>query len=250
MRLRGVAAWNTARDHDAAGFTPDSGKWDVDFLSLLTLANQRRLLENSTQVVLAAGTLALRPGDSGGVFLLQRGLVRSYWTVPDGRETTIAFIYPGNLLGATYMVPRTAMPKVPGSVAAQLVVDSTLTCLDLGTVQRLMAREIEVVVAIATCLGARVRYDARRLAVGFLGSLRERLAFDLLERASRTQLSLGRLEAIATHQELADSIGSSREVVSRALKALRAERIIETAPGVTRVLDPMRLAIVVRAFVM
>jgi CRP-like cAMP-binding protein len=85
--------------------------------------------------------------------------------------------------------------------------------------------------------------------VGCLGNIPERLAIDLLERATRTQRSQGRLEARATHQDLADSIGSSREVVSRTLKALRADKIVETAPGLTRILDPVRLATTVSAYV-
>lgn len=84
--------------------------------------------------------------------------------------------------------------------------------------------------------------------MGYLGNIPERLAFDLLERATVTQLSLGRLEARATHQDLADSIGSSREVVSRTLKELLAAGIVETAPGLTRVLDPVRLADIVRTY--
>lgn len=83
-----------------------------------------------------------------------------------------------------------------------------------------------------------------------LGTIPERLAFDLLERASRSQLSLGRLDAKGTQQDLADSFGSSREVVSRALKELRAAGIVETAPGLTRVLDSIRLADIVRTFVL
>jgi hypothetical protein len=38
-------------------------------------------------------------------------------------------------------------------------------------------------------------------------------------------------------------------VVSRALRDLRVARIVETAPGVIRVIDPIRLAAIVRAFV-
>ena len=84
--------------------------------------------------------------------------------------------------------------------------------------------------------------------MGSLGNISERLAFDLLERASRSRLYLGRLDARATHQDLADSIGSSREVVGRALKELRAAGIVETTPGLTRVLDPIRLANIVRTY--
>ncbi|HZK75065.1 MAG TPA: helix-turn-helix domain-containing protein [Clostridia bacterium] len=87
------------------------------------------------------------------------------------------------------------------------------------------------------------------IAVRSLGNISERLAFDLLERACRSQLAVGRLEARATHQDLAGSIGSSREVVSRALKGLRDDGIVETAPGMTRVLDSVRLAQIVRTLV-
>jgi hypothetical protein len=38
-------------------------------------------------------------------------------------------------------------------------------------------------------------------------------------------------------------------VMSRALRDLRAEGIVETAPGLIRVLDPERLAAIVRTFV-
>jgi CRP-like cAMP-binding protein len=59
---------------------------------------------------------------------------------------------------------------------------------------------------------------------------------------------MGRLDAEVTQVDLADSIGSSREVVSRALKGFRASRIIKTDPGVIHVVDPVRLAYTVRAF--
>ncbi len=103
--------------------------------------------------------------------------------------------------------------------------------------------------SIATQLAARVRSDFRLIAVRSLGNIRERLAFDILERACRSQLNTGRLDVRATQTHLADSIGSSREVVSRALKSLSVAGIIETAPGLVRVVDPVRLSAMVRTFV-
>jgi CRP/FNR family transcriptional regulator len=248
LKALSLAARTAELDAEAARHAFAVGHFD--FLSLLTTTNQRSLLEHSRQVEYPAGFVAVTAGDFGRTFLLRRGLVRIYWAAPDGRETTITFIYPGNLVGAPLLVPSAAgVQRWPGSVAAQIVVDSTLTLLDLETVRRVVAREIEVVTAIATCLAARVLYDVRKLAVGCLGNIPERLAIDLLERATRTQRSQGRLEARATHQDLADSIGSSREVVSRTLKALRADKIVETAPGLTRILDPVRLATTVSAYV-
>ena len=60
---------------------------------------------------------------------------------------------------------------------------------------------------------------------------------------------VGRLELRATHADLADSIGSSREVVSRTLKDLRAAGIVESVPGIVRVIDPVRLSAIIRGFV-
>jgi CRP-like cAMP-binding protein len=82
-----------------------------------------------------------------------------------------------------------------------------------------------------------------------LGNIRERVAYDLLDRACQSQLVVGRLECQATHSDLANSIGSSREVVSRALRDLRGAGIVETAPGLVRVVQPTRLAAIVRGFV-
>jgi CRP-like cAMP-binding protein len=75
------------------------------------------------------------------------------------------------------------------------------------------------------------------------------VAYDLLDRACQCQLVRAKLEVRATHADLADSIGSSREVVSRTLRDFRAAGIVETAPGMVRVIQPQRLSAIVRGFV-
>jgi CRP-like cAMP-binding protein len=235
--------------HNARVATPAFAGEDVDVLALLSKANRRRLLENARDERHPAGTVAFGAGVSNHAFLLKEGLARTYWALADGRQATTAFFYPGNLVGSRNLVPGTPLMRGPALVFVQVVVDSTLTLLDLPTARRVVAQEIEVVTAIATYLAARVRYDLRMIAVRSLGSVPERLAYDLLERASRAQLAGGQLTVKTTHADLAASIGSSREVVSRALKGLRGDRIVETAPGMVRVLDPVRLAEMVRTFV-
>jgi len=135
------------------------------------------------------------------------------------------------------------------AIFMQIVTESTLTLLAPETLTRLSATQLDVSVAMSRHLAMRVRDAYRLIAVRSLGNIRERMAYDLLDRAAQSQLVVGRLEVIATQGDLADSIGSSREVMSRALRDLRAEGIVETAPGVIRVLDPARLAAIVRAFV-
>lgn len=221
----------------------------VDLLSLLTSDQRRRVLAHSKRVDYAAGSVAFRPGPPGRAFLLELGLARVYMSVPDGREVTVSFVRPGNLVGARNLVGDISMARDPPLTSVQAVVDSTFTLLHVPTVRRLASADIEVVTAIAIHLAARVHYDLRLIAVRSLGTIRERLAFDLLDRACQSQVAGGRLEAKATHEDLAYSIGSSREVVGRALEGLRSAGIIETSRGTTRVLNAVRLAAIVRVLV-
>ena len=223
--------------------TSDPAAEGVDFLSLLSDVNRRRLLERSTQTVYSAGALAFHLEGPPRAFLVGLGLVRVYCSSPDGRQATVAFLHSNELVGGTTIVSQ------PVWTSVQVVVESTLTTLDIEIVRTLAAREIEVVAAIATHLAARIRSGFRLIAVRSLGSIRERLAYDLLDRACRSQLVVGRLEVRATQADLADSIGSSREVVTRTLKGLRVAGIVEITPGLVRVVDAKRLAAIVRAYV-
>jgi CRP/FNR family transcriptional regulator len=228
---------------------PDDGwRWaapetGLDFLSLLSASNRRRILEGSSRANYPAGTIVIKPDGPPRVFVIESGLARCYWSVPDGRQATIAYVHPNEL------VCTSTIAGDPPCTFVQVISDSTLTILDLERLRQLAATEISVASAINAHLSIRVRAAHRLLAVRSLGSIRERVAYDLLDRASQSQIVLGRLEVKATQADLADSIGSSREVVSRALTVLRAKGVVETAPGVVRILVPSLLASIASAFV-
>jgi CRP-like cAMP-binding protein len=215
---------------------------NVDFMSFMNETNRHRVLEKSTEVAYPPGTLLFREGDPPRIFLIERGLVRVFRTVPDGRQATVAFLCTHEVVGASMVVSE------PPWACAQTVTKCTFTDLDVQTMRNIASTEIEVMTAVAAQLAVLVRNAHRLVALRSLGSIAQRLAYDLLERACQSQLMVGRLEAAVTQEELAASIGSSREVVSRALKGLRAAGIIKTAPGVVRLVDPVRLSDTVRAF--
>src|ERR1700737_3925836 len=208
----------------------------VDFLSLLSPSNRRRILEGSARTVYPAGTIAVRPDGPRSVFVIERGLARLFWSVPDGRQATIPFRHPKQRVCEPTVVHDSSCTYV------QAITETTVTLLDPDVVRDLAATELEVASAVAAHLSMRVRAAHRLVAVRSLGSIRERAAYDLLDRASQSQLVVGRLEVRATQADIADSIGSSREVISRALTSLRAKGIVETAPGVVRILAPTFLA--------
>jgi CRP-like cAMP-binding protein len=221
---------------------PGFEKDEVDFLSLLSEPNRRAVLASSTKKEYPAGAIAYHPEMPPRAYLLDRGLARAFVSVPDGRQATCTFFHSRELIGGTTVVSH------PPRILVQVIVKSTLTCLDLPKVRNLAATESEVTSAVAVHLAALVRSAFRLIAIRTLGDIRQRLAYDLLDRACRAQLEAGRLEARVTHADLADSIGSAREVVGRALASMREAGLVETAPGLVRVIDPLRLAGIVRAF--
>ena len=52
----------------------------------------------------------------------------------------------------------------------------------------------------------------------------------------------GTLTASVNQQDLANSVGSVREVVARVLADLRAEHLVRTSPGRVEILDPLRMS--------
>ena len=215
----------------------------VDFLSLVSEASRGRLLAGSKQATFRPGSIVIRPDGPPAAYLLETGLARTYWTVPDGRQATMAFTHPTELVGVSSITGERPW------LFLQVITESTMTILDIEAVRTLAATEVDVSTAVATHLLRRLREAYRLIAVRTLGTIKERVAYDLLDRAAQSQLVVGRLEVRATQADLADSVGSSREVMSRALRDLRVEGIVETAPGAIRVLDPTRLAATVRTFV-
>jgi hypothetical protein len=81
-----------------------------------------------------------------------------------------------------------------------------------------------------------------QLADTAFASVPQRVARHLLELAATRQESGGVLVARVSQQELADLVGSVREVVSRALRDLREDHIVAVARSGITVLDASRLA--------
>jgi CRP/FNR family cyclic AMP-dependent transcriptional regulator len=90
----------------------------------------------------------------------------------------------------------------------------------------------------------RVLFHLERVLAGnVFGSVRQRLIRHLLDLAGETASAGGNPSLVArvSQQQLADAIGSVREVVARVLRELRSEGLVETGPGGIRLCDPAAL---------
>src|SRR3954451_9687617 len=182
-----------------------------------------------------AGTTVYRAGDDPRAALVVRGLIRVFLSSPEGRQVTVRYARPGDVLGVAVLVGG------PADTSVQTVEPSTVFRISARTLTTAARRDPRVSWAIAEELNRRLYDVLEQTAVNAFGSVRQRVAVHLLDLASDGQRPRGRLEAHVSQQELADAAGSVREVVARALRDLRVEGIVATTADSVVILDPGRL---------
>lgn len=215
---------------------------DVDLLGMLSDDARSRLLLGAHSFTFPPGTITFS-SPAAVADVVESGLVRIFVRSVDGRQASFAYVHAPSFYGA---------PTIAGasmSTSAQTLTEVRLIRLDARQVSALFEEDLEVTKALAHVMASRIAQAARLVTVRSLGTVRERLAYDLLERASDQLLRGGVPSLRVTHEELALSIGSAREVVSRAIAGLRSAGVVRAAPGVVSVLDMERLAAIVEGLV-
>jgi CRP/FNR family transcriptional regulator len=158
---------------------------------------------------------------------------------------TVRYCRAGAIIGAVSLfTPQYATP-----VTTQALVDSRLLKLHTATVRRAASRDVSVAGVFLQELSQRVMSFIYEIPGSAFATVRQRVARHLLD------LSLGpavvqqqagewrrELAVRQSQQELADAVGTVREVVVRVLRELRNEGIVETGRDRIVIIDPARLA--------
>lgn len=205
------------------------------FLAELPADLLGRLREEGERADYPAGTTVYRAGDDPRAAVVVRGLIRVFLSSPEGRQVTVRYTRPGDVLGIAVLVGG------PANTGVQAVEASSVFRISARTLTAAARRDPRVAWALAVELNRRLYDVLEQTAVNAFGSVRQRVAAHLLDLASDGQRSPGRLEAHVSQQELADAAGSVREVVARALRDLRLAGIVATTPDSVVILDPARL---------
>ena len=182
-----------------------------------------------------AGTTLYRAGAEPRAALVVAGLLRVFLTSAEGRQVTVRYARPGDVLGIAVLVGG------PATTSVQAVEPSSLFRVSARTLTAAARRDPRVSWAIAQELNRHLYEVLDQTAVNAFGSVRQRVAAHLLDLASDRQRPRDRLVARVSQQELADAAGSVREVVARALRDLRVAGIVATAADSIVILDPARL---------
>jgi CRP/FNR family transcriptional regulator len=210
---------------------------DRSFLTQLPAPALERLLAGAVLEAVTAGTTTYRAGGEPQPSLVVSGLFRSYFAGPDGRQVTVRYAREGDVLGVV------AAAGGPSPLQVQALTDSQRLRLDIETVRELARHDAQVAWVLVGELTNIVHALWHELAATAFASVPQRVARHLLEISAREQeADGGDLVAHVSQQELADLVGSVREVVARALRELRDEGIVRVSRSGIVVLEPTLLA--------
>jgi CRP/FNR family transcriptional regulator len=191
----------------------------------------------------SAGSTLWRTGDVEPHFVIVvSGLVRVYVTAPDGRTLTVRYCRRGDILGAFSMFAEDfSMPAT-----TQALVESELLVLNPDSVRKGARSDARVAEALLVEVSERVGAFVREITDSAFMTVRQRIGRHLLDLASEQQRDAD-LVARISQQDLADAVGTVREVVVRVLRDLRGEGVVETGRVGIRIVAPHLLVDETRA---
>ena len=158
------------------------------------------------------------------------GTVRVYLSSSVGRQIAILYATAGSALGFGD-APSSHVPS-----RTEAVTPSALLRINPVRLERLIRTDPAVASMVADELARQLDDTMAALSVYAFGSIRQRAARHLLYCAQPSGED-GRATVAITHQQIADSIGSVREVVGRALRELGERGLIEVRRGCIELRD-------------
>lgn len=172
------------------------------------------------------------------IFVLEAGWVKATRVTREGREQAMAFMRPGEIFGDIAVFID---QPYPATVTALEPV--TVWIIPAGNFLALIKQHSELALAVIRRLGMRVMYFIGLVEDLSLRSVEARLAHTLLRHAEARdgQLFVPR-RGWTTFDEMAVRLGTVRDVLSRALKTLEAEKLLRVEKQAIVLLDADGLA--------
>ncbi len=181
-----------------------------------------------------------------GLFIVHTGAVRIFKSSPEGREQVLAVEPAGGSIAELPVFDGGAYPA-----CATAVEESRLLFVDKNDFYAFCRQHPEVSLKVLRVVGGRLRRLVSIIEELSFTTVRHRVAkalWELVEREGKPRFHRGKRPAKAieitlpfTHQELANQIGTVRELVSRNLSRLEAQGILKVEGRVILVRNPEAL---------
>ena len=173
-----------------------------------------------------AGELLFSEGEPcNGLHIIARGKIRIFKTSMSGREQVLAVNIPGESVAE---LPVFDGGPFPASAVA--IENAEIAFISRRDFQTYCMEHPEVALKVLQVVGARLRRLVGIIEELSFTTIRQRLISALLKLAQsdgRKSVRGIEFQLPATHQELANQLGTVRELVSRNLMRLQAEGLLE-----------------------
>lgn len=194
-------------------------------LSSLSQEEVRTLARRTVRKRLQAGELLFSEGERcHGVIIVASGRVRIFKTSANGREQVLAINEPGESVAELPVFDGGAYPA-----SAMAIEDTQIAFISQRDFHAYCVEHPEVALKMLAVVGGRLRRLVGLVEELSFTTIRQRLVASLLRlaetRGIRTQNGI-EFQLPATHQELANELGTVRELISRNLMRLQAEGLL------------------------
>ena len=195
-------------------------------LSNLTPAELNLLAARTVRKSFAPGELLFSEGDPcHGLHIIARGRVRIFKSSQGGREQVLAVNTPGESIAE---LPVFDGGPYPASAVA--IEDAQIAFISRRDFQAYCMEHPEVALKVLAVVGARLRRLVGIIEELSFTTIRQRLISALLRLAENEGKKTERgieFQLPASHQELANQLGTVRELISRNLMRLQAEGLLD-----------------------
>jgi CRP/FNR family cyclic AMP-dependent transcriptional regulator len=195
-------------------------------LSNLSQVEIQTLAARTVRKLFSAGELLFSEGEPcNGLHIIARGKVRIFKTSMNGREQVLALNVPGESVAE---LPVFDGGPYPASAAA--MEDAEIAFISRRDFHAYCLEHPEVALKVLSVVGARLRRLVGIIEELSFTTIRQRLIAMLVKLAQSEGKTTERgveFHLPATHQELANQLGTVRELISRNLMRLQAEGLLE-----------------------
>jgi len=194
------------------------------------------LARNSALATFDQGEIIFLQDDpQAGIFLVESGAVKICRHSKEGREHILQIIYPGDTFNDVAALDGGANPATAIAFTA-----SRVWRVAREDLRNITLRHPDLAWALIESLARRARFLVASVQNLAMRDVRGRLAKLLLEQAEAAER--GETPVPLTQEEMANRLGTVREVVGRTLRALAADEIIAMERQHIVVIDRARLA--------
>ena len=211
-----------------------------NILAGLTASDEKKILARARYARIASNEIVFRQGDvHDGIFLIESGLIRTFYTAPSGREITLAYWEAGNFAGG---------PDVfEGSVhiwSGMAVRDTEVLQLRSADLREFVKTIPDFAIGLVEALEFKGRcFSAlvQMLGTRSVGERLARLLRALIEHFGEACDEGILIDAHFSHEDLAHLVGASRQWVTTTLDQLQQQEILRIRRRQLVILKPARL---------